>query len=49
MGRAVQLHPLAIAWALDLGGLLYGLAGAVIAVPVAAAGYAVASYLADRQ
>jgi predicted PurR-regulated permease PerM len=49
MGRAVQLHPLGIAWALAVGGLLYGLAGAVVAVPVAAAGYAVGAYLAGPE
>ena len=49
MGRTLQLHPLAIAYAITLGGLLWGIAGAVISVPLTAALYAVASSLArDR-
>lgn len=46
MGRALQLHPLAIAWALSVGGLLWGIAGAIIAVPLAAVVYSVGSALA---
>lgn len=48
MRRAVSLHPLVIVYVLSIGGLLYGIAGAVIAVPLAAVGYAVAAAVADR-
>jgi predicted PurR-regulated permease PerM len=40
MGRSVDLHPLAIIVALAAGTALAGLAGAVLAVPVAAAAWA---------
>jgi predicted PurR-regulated permease PerM len=36
MGRAVGLHPLAIILAIMVGGLLLGLPGIVLAIPVAA-------------
>lgn len=36
MGRAVGLHPLAILVALMVGGLVFGLVGMVLAIPVAA-------------
>lgn len=49
MRRTVSLHPLVIVYVLTVGGLLYGLAGAVVAVPVAAVVYAVALTLAARQ
>ena len=48
MGRSVRLHPLAIAYVITAGGLLYGLAGAVIAVPIAAVVHTVGTFLADR-
>jgi hypothetical protein len=37
MERAVSLHPLAVMLALLIGGELYGVAGAILSVPVAAA------------
>lgn len=37
LGRAVQLHPLAIIVALLIGGALFGIVGALVAVPVTAA------------
>lgn len=37
VGAAVQLHPLAIVLAITLGGLLAGIGGAVVAVPLAGA------------
>lgn len=46
MGRTLKLHPLAIAWALSIGGLLYGIPGAILSVPLAAAVYAVGTVLA---
>ncbi len=46
VGRYVRLHPLAIALAITAGGLIAGIAGAILAVPVTAAGYAVAHYFA---
>lgn len=48
MRRAVFLHPLVIVYVLTIGGLLYGIAGAVIAVPIAAVVYAVAVAVAAR-
>lgn len=42
MRRTVFLHPLGIVYALTVGGLLWGIAGAVIAVPLTAVVYAVA-------
>ncbi|RFU19540.1 AI-2E family transporter [Geodermatophilus marinus] len=48
MRRAVYLHPLATVYALTVGGLLYGLAGAVVAVPLTAVLYAVGTAVAAR-
>ena len=45
MGRSVQLHPLVIAYVIAIGGVLYGLAGAVVAVPLAAVVHTVAGHL----
>ncbi|TXK39495.1 AI-2E family transporter [Nonomuraea sp. C10] len=39
VGRALKFHPLAIILALSVGGILAGIAGAVVAVPVAAVIY----------
>ena len=46
MGRFVSLHPLGVIVALGCGVLVAGVAGALIAVPLAAAGNAVAQHLA---
>lgn len=46
MARAVAIHPLAIAYAIALGGLLWGIEGAILAVPLLAAVYAAGSSLA---
>jgi predicted PurR-regulated permease PerM len=35
VGRTVDLHPVAILLAVTVGGLLYGIVGAALAVPVA--------------
>lgn len=48
MRRTVFLHPLGIVYALTVGGLLWGIAGAVLAVPLTAVVYAVAVALAGR-
>ncbi|WP_164702063.1 AI-2E family transporter [Modestobacter sp. KNN46-3] len=48
MRRTVFLHPLGIVYALTVGGLLWGIAGAIIAVPLTAVVYAVAVALAGR-
>jgi predicted PurR-regulated permease PerM len=49
MGHAVQLHPVVIAIAVTVGGLLAGIAGAVVAVPVVAVSYRVVDYLARQR
>ena len=48
LGRAVRLHPLAVVVAITLGGLLAGIGGAVVAVPLAGAVNEAATYLARR-
>ena len=48
VGRAVRLHPLAILVAVTCGTLLLGIVGAVLAVPVVAAGYRAVASLAHR-
>jgi putative heme transporter len=47
MGRFVSLHPLGVIVAIGCGVLVAGVAGALIAVPVAAAGNAVVQHLAS--
>ena len=46
MGRWVSIHPLAVIIAIAAGVLVAGVAGALVAVPLAAAGNAVAMHLA---
>jgi len=46
MGRFVSLHPLGVIVAIACGVIVAGIAGALIAVPLAAAGNAVAQHLA---
>ena len=48
MGKAVNLHPLAIVFAIAAGGIALGIVGALIAVPIAGALYGVAKYLTGR-
>ncbi len=48
MGKAVNLHPLAIVFAIAAGGIALGIVGALIAVPIAGAIYGVAKYLTGR-
>lgn len=50
MGRLVRVHPLAVVVVIAIGGLVAGIFGALIAVPLTAIINAVASYLAaDRR
>ncbi len=46
MGRFVSLHPLGVIVAIGCGVLVAGIIGALVAVPLAAAGNAVAQHLA---
>ena len=48
MGKAVNLHPLAIVVAIAAGSIALGIVGALIAVPVAGAAYGVAKYFTNR-
>lgn len=47
LGRATQLHPLAVVGALIAGGALLGILGAFLAVPVVASAYRTVAYLRD--
>lgn len=49
VGRYVRLHPLAIVVAITGGGLIEGIYGAILAVPVVAVGYGVAHFLATGE
>ncbi len=49
VGRAVRLHPIAIAVTLTGGALLAGLPGAIFGVPVVATANAAAKFLAGRE
>ncbi len=49
MGRALRLHPLAVLCAVTAGGLLLGVVGALVAVPVTAVTYNAAKALASRR
>lgn len=48
MGKAVNLHPLAIVIAIAAGSIALGIVGALIAVPIAGAIYGVAKYITGR-
>ena len=48
MGSALRLHPLLVIFGLLAGGEIYGLAGALTALPVLAVGRAVWEFFADR-
>lgn len=45
MGRMVRLHPLAIVLAISAGGLVFGIIGAIVAVPLVAVVHTVASVI----
>ncbi len=49
VGRKLQLHPVGILLALTAGGVLAGVAGAFLAVPLAAVGAAVLGYMRERR
>jgi putative heme transporter len=48
LGRAVKLHPIVVLLSLTAGGVLAGIAGAFLAVPIAAVAATVGNYLANR-
>lgn len=48
LGRSVSLHPLAIILSLTIGGFIFGVLGAFLAVPVAAGGARAVGYLRQR-
>jgi predicted PurR-regulated permease PerM len=48
MGKAVNLHPLAIVIAIAAGAIALGIVGALIAVPIAGAVYGIAKYFTGR-
>jgi predicted PurR-regulated permease PerM len=48
MGKAVNLHPLAIVIAIAAGAIALGIVGALIAVPIAGAFYGMAKYFTGR-
>jgi predicted PurR-regulated permease PerM len=49
VGRYVRLHPLAVAISIAGGGVLAGIPGAILAVPIVAVVYAVVRYLATGE
>ncbi len=49
MGRAVHLHPVVTLVVVTAGTVLFGIAGAVLAVPVVAIAYGVAEYLRNNR
>ena len=49
VGRKLQLHPVGILLALTAGGVLAGVAGAFLAIPVAAVAAAVLGYMRERR
>jgi putative heme transporter len=49
VGRRVELHPLAVILAVTAGGVLWGILGAFVAVPVVSAVWAAVSYLRDQR
>jgi putative heme transporter len=49
VGRKLSLHPVGILLALTAGGVLAGVAGAFLAMPVAAVGGAVLAYMRERR
>ena len=48
LGRLVRVHPLGVILAIAVGVILGGIAGALVAVPLAASGNAVVMHLADQ-
>jgi predicted PurR-regulated permease PerM len=48
MGSALRLHPLLVIFGLLAGGEIYGLPGALVALPMLAAGRAMWEFFAER-
>jgi putative heme transporter len=48
VGGAVELHPLAILLAVSAGAIVWGVAGAFLAVPLLAVSVKAAAHLAER-
>jgi predicted PurR-regulated permease PerM len=48
MGSALRLHPLLVIFGLLAGAEIYGLVGALVALPLLAAGRAVWEFFAER-
>ena len=48
MGSALRLHPLLIIFGLLAGGEIYGLPGALVALPLLAAGRAIWEFFSER-
>jgi hypothetical protein len=48
MGSALRLHPLLVIFGLLAGGEIYGLAGALVALPMLAAGRAAWEFFSER-
>jgi putative heme transporter len=49
VGRKLSLHPVAILLTLTAGGVLAGVTGAFLAVPIAAVGAAILGFTRDRR
>jgi predicted PurR-regulated permease PerM len=49
VGRRVELHPIVVLLAVTTGGVLWGVLGAFVAVPVASAAWAALSYLREKR
>jgi predicted PurR-regulated permease PerM len=49
MGRMVKVHPLAIVLAISAGAVVFGIIGAIVAVPIVAVVHTVALYVAGRR
>ena len=49
VGPRVELHPIAVILAVTTGGVLWGVLGAFVAVPVASAAWAAISYLREKR
>jgi hypothetical protein len=47
LGRAVEVHPLAVILGIGAGVLIAGIVGALFAVPLVAVGHVVSEYLRD--
>lgn len=48
MGRMVKIHPLAIVLAVSAGAVVFGIIGAIVAVPIVAVVHTISSYFATK-